>query len=174
MKKKTKKRIKRSRSKEPSNGEGAHRWRLCPLGEHWVVTHPLRIPPSETHPEGGVTTRRGHCAKNPSGMDQLYADEIHEIDRRHFFRLKNGPSSDLGEYENGDQFDPLIVGWVRYWNEVLSPDDPLDPNVVKALIATESSFRPDSLADRKRPNSARGLMQITNDSRKALGDEEGD
>ncbi len=39
-----------------------HPWRMCPYGEHWV----------KTHPEGSVTTRHEHCARNPSGKDQLY------------------------------------------------------------------------------------------------------
>ena len=43
-------------------------------------THSLTIPPSKNHPAGSVTTRRGHCAHNPSGRDQLYPDEIHEME----------------------------------------------------------------------------------------------
>jgi hypothetical protein len=42
------------------------------------------------------------------------------------------------------------------------------------LIATESSFRKDLLADKKSEKSARGLMQITDSSRKILGDEKGE
>jgi hypothetical protein len=47
----------------------------------------------------------------------------------------------------------------------------LEPNIVKALIASESRFIPTLLANKKNSNSARGLMQITNESRKILGDE---
>jgi hypothetical protein len=32
----------------------------------------------------------------------------------------------------------------KYWNEVLKPETPLDPNLVKALIATESAFEKNS------------------------------
>ena len=56
-----------------------HSWRMCPYGEHWVSTHPMHVPPSKTHPEDSVTTRHEHCARNPSGKDQLYPDEIQEI-----------------------------------------------------------------------------------------------
>jgi hypothetical protein len=74
----------------------------------------------------------------------------------------------------GNSFDPLIAGWVQYWNEVLSPPTALDPNLVKALIASESSFKPKKLADSKKLNSARGLLQITNATRKILGDGKGE
>lgn len=57
---------------------------------------------------------------------------------------------------------------------LLKPDVPLDPNLIKALIASESSFKPSKLAKNTDPNSARGLMQITNATRKILGDENGE
>ncbi len=47
----------------------------------------------------------------------------------------------------------------------------LHPNLVKALIASESSFRPNQLANPKNSNSARSLMQVTNVTRKTLADE---
>jgi hypothetical protein len=48
----------------------AHPWRHCPIGEHLVREHLEHIPPSKTHPNGLVTTRRAHCAKNPSEKDE--------------------------------------------------------------------------------------------------------
>jgi len=152
-----------------------HPWRVCPYGEHWVRTHPLHVPPSETRPEGSVTTRHEHCASNPSGKDQLYPEEIQEIANQNFSNLKSKPCPiDLGYHQKGDRYDDLIAGWVQYWNDVIKPDDPLDPNLVKALIATESGFDPNQLANKKDSNSARGLMQITNATRKILGDEKGE
>lgn len=74
----------------------------------------------------------------------------------------------------GIAYDELIAGWVQYWNDVLQPDIPLDPNLFKALVASESSFRAGILADPKKPKSARGLTQITDDTRKILGDEKGE
>lgn len=74
----------------------------------------------------------------------------------------------------GSQYDDLIAGWVQYWNDVLKPDVPLDPNLVKALIASESSFDPDKLADPNNSNSARGLTQILNSTRKILGNDKGE
>jgi len=144
-----------------------HPWRVCPYGEHWVRTHPLHVPPSKTHPEGSVTTRREHCARNPSGKDQLYPEEIQEIANQHFSDLKSKPCLiDLGYHNKGGKYDNLIAGWVQYWNDVLKPDESLDPNLVKALIASESRFEPTLLANKNNSNSARGLTQITRERRK--------
>ena len=152
-----------------------HPWRLCPAGEHWVRTHNLHISPSEKHPEGYDTIRHAHCARNPSGKDQLYIGEIIEISDKNFSDVEPKPCSlKLKFGENGKKFDSLIAGWTKYWNDVLSPKHLLDPNLVKALIASESSFDPDVLANKKNQNSARGLMQLTNSSRKILGDEKGE
>ena len=152
-----------------------HGWRLCPVGEHWVSTHPLHVPSSQSHPEGSVTTRHGHCAKNPSVKDQLYPDEINEIAKTHFSNLVKLPCTiDLDLKNRGDQYDDIIAGWTQYWNEVLIPRTPLEPNLVKALIGSESIFNPTVLAKKSDPNSARGLMQIKNSDRKNLGNEKGE
>ncbi len=151
-----------------------HAWRICPYGEHWVRTHPLHIPPSQTFPEGHETIRHEHCARNPSGKDQLYPEEIQEISNMHFSDLKNKPCpSALNFGPQGSQFDNLIAGWVQYWNEVLKPEISLEPNLVKALIASESSFDPNKLANSKNSNSARGLTQILNNTRKLIGGAQG-
>lgn len=154
----------------------AHVWRLCDVGEHWVRTHPLHVPPSEAHPNGYMTTRHGHCAKNPSGHnDQLHLHEIQEIAEQNFADVESKPCSLSLNYPYFKQeYDDLIAGWTKYWNEVLHPAEPLDPNFVKALIATESSFNPNAMANKKNPKSARGLMQVTDSSRQILSDQKGE
>ncbi len=142
-----------------------HPWRLCPLGQYWVRPHD-RI---------GTRGVAGHCRSNPSGKDQIYFDELQEIARIHFGRLKSGLGSSRLGYSQGDKFDDLIRGWTRYWNEVLSPNTPLDPNLVKALIATESGFRARAKTRAgKRAGFARGLMQVTDWTQEILSDEEGE
>ena len=168
------KRKKKPTRKSPSKKGNIHPWRVCPYGEHQVVTHPKHNPPSKTHPEGSISTVHWHCAKNPSGKDQLYPDEIQEITNQHFSDLKNKPCSLPLKFVNGSEYDALITGWVQYWNELLEPDVPVDPNLVKALIASESGFTSNKLTNKKNSNSARGLMQITNDTRKLLGGSKGD
>ncbi len=168
-----KKSKKRTLPKEPL--PPVHPWRVCPYSEHWVRQHPLRIPPSDTYPEGHTVTRREHCARNPSGKDQLYPEEMNEVASQHFLDLKKKPCPlPLIFGAQGSKYDDLIAGWTQYWNEVLKPDLQLDPNLVKALIASESGFDPELLANKKNSNSARGLMQITNDTRKILGNDEGE
>lgn len=176
MKKKNTRKISPSKPKADPPKK-AHAWRLCPPGEHWVRTHPLRVPPSKDNPAGSVTTRNGHCARNPTGKDQLYPDEIQEIGAHNFSQISEKPRPiDLGfagKYK-GNQYDDLIAGWTKYWNEVFEPKVPLDPDIVKALIASESGFDPNILANKKNKNSARSLMQITNDTRIILADEKGE
>jgi hypothetical protein len=148
----------------------SHPWRLCPSGEHWVVTHPLHVPPSEKNPAGSLTTRSAHCHGNPSHKDSLYADEISEIAQQNFANLEGGPTPNNLGFKKGNDFDHLIRGWTKYWNEVFKPKEPLDPDLTKALIATESGFRPDIIVKvGKTKNRARGLMQVTDESQKILG-----
>jgi hypothetical protein len=154
--------------------EKFHPWRVCPYGEHWVEEHPLRVPPSEKNPLGYMTVRRAHCAKNPTGRDQLYTDEIHQIRNIHFTKIDKNLCTIQDFKEIGNAYDDLIIGWTQYWNEILKPSEPLDPKLVKALIASESSFNPTVLANSKNSNSARGLLQLTNATRKILGDENGE
>lgn len=152
-----------------------HPWRLCPSGQHWVRTHPMRVPPSTKNLTGYITTRHEHCADNPSKKDQLYFDEITEIAEREFAKVKKRPCpSNLDFGKKGSAYDHLFTGWVIYWNNVLKPDVPLDLNLFKALVASESRFLTTILADKNDPNSARGLTQITNKTRKILADEKGE
>lgn len=67
------------------------------------------------------------------------------------------PGKDQKKHYNG-QYDPLIAEWTQYWNDILKPHEPLDPNLVKALIYTESGFKPTILADPNDQDSARGFM----------------
>ncbi len=169
--------VKKTAKKKVAKPQSLHAWRLCPAGEHWRRTHPLRIPPSKKNPVGSVTTRHGHCVLNPTGKDQLYPDEIQEMAEQNFSKIKEKPCPiDLKFVDKykGNQYDDLIAGWTKYWNDIFKPDSPLDPDVVKALIASESGFNPKILANKKDKDSARGLMQITNKTRKILADEKGE
>lgn len=162
-------------TKKANKSEAIHPWRICPAGEHWVRMHPLRVPPSKKKPTGSVTTRKSHCALNPTGKDQLYPDEIIEIAERNFSQVNQKPCAiDLGFKQKGSLHDDLIAGWTKYWNDILRPQIHFEPNIVKALIASESSFDEDLLADKQNSNSARGLMQILNSTRKTLSDEKGE
>ncbi|MBN1114934.1 MAG: lytic transglycosylase domain-containing protein [Oligoflexia bacterium] len=146
-----------------------HKWRQCPLGEHWVITHPMHTK------SGKVTTRRGHCAKNPSKKDQIYTDELNYIADRYFEKLSGPPAKKALNYPQGNKFDKYIRGWCKYWNDIFKPEELLDPDLVKALIATESGFRATIIIkDGRGQGHATGLMQVTDTTQKILCDEKGE
>jgi hypothetical protein len=151
----------------------SHSWRLCPSGEHWVSEHQLTVPASKKNPDG-KTSRGPFCRVNPSHKDQIYHDEISEIARKHFGRLKKLPDANRLGRKNGNDYDQLIAGWVKYWNEVLKPKDPLESNFVKALISSESDFDETAKILASPGNWARGLMQITDETIRILKDEKGE
>src|SRR5262245_45803137 len=122
-----------------------HPWRLCPLGQHWVVEHDVHRKPTPRRPEGATFPRSSHCQRNPSHLDRLYPLEMHNMAEKFFSALVGPPALDDFEFKaRGNAFDALIRGWTRYWNEIFQPSEPLDPNLVKALVATESGFNPKS------------------------------
>lgn len=68
-----------------------------------------------------------------------------------------------------------VRGWSKYWNEVFQPAVPLDPDLVKALIASESGFNPTPAEqDAGVAGKARGLIQLTDQAIKALQDVDGE
>ena len=151
-----------------------HPWRICPLGQHWVREHPRRVRPSRRHPLGGMTSVAGHCRDNPSHKDQMYSDEISEIALTMFNSLRGAPRPSKLGFPNENEYDSLIRGWTRYWNEVFKTSPPLDPNLVKALIASESSFNPNASNGKRGGKKASGLMQVTHETVDFLKDEEGE
>lgn len=158
-------------------GPKTHPWRLCPIGQHWVVDHDLKVPPSAKGP-GYVTLRRGSCHKNPSQKDVYTAQEFREIAHRYFENLRNDPDAmpfpdELGFANVGNIYDLNIAGWTKFWNETLKSERPLTPDFVKALIASETSFLvlPDTPS---KIGLARGPIQITEATRKILQNSKGE
>ena len=147
-----------------------HPWRLCPLGFYHVGPFPRNTP------RGAETSVREQCKRNPSGKDQLYPPELMRITKNHVNAFDN--TSSLGtllKFKNQSDFDREILLWVRYWNEIFQSADALDPKYIKALIASESSFRKRISPKRiRRNNFARGLLQISDQTRKILTDETGE
>ncbi len=145
-----------------------HPWRLCPAGYYHVLQHPRSVPK-------GTTLVREHCRKNPSGKDQLYPGEISKITSSHRVEFANVAMGKLKDpHANG--FDDLILLWTKYWNDLLAgTSEKLDPDLVKALMRSESSFNENVKPQRiSKGNFARGLMQVSDQTRKALADEKGE
>jgi len=153
-----------------------HPWRLCPIQEHWVVEHEMSIPPSSKGP-GYKTLRKGHCRKNKNKKELYTAHELREIAHHHFEKLKNDPDlmpiPDTLDYPDGNKYDLSIAGWTKFWNETLNPDRPVTPDFIKVLISTESSFKvPPDTSSKIGPT--RGLIQITEQTRKILQNPKGE
>lgn len=146
-----------------------HPWRRCEMSMHFVREHNIQVKPSEDHPDGTVLVR-AHCARNHSGKDELSHDEIQYITETYFPSLSGAPTSNALPFENSDKYDNEIRGWTRYWNDIFNDKPSLDPNMVKALIATESGFRLDPPENRK----AHGLMQILGSTHRYLQDPRGE
>ena len=71
--------------------------------------------------------------------------------------------------------DREILFWTEFWNQVFQPKAKLDPNTVKALIASESSFdlKPPA-QDAGRAGKAIGLIQLTTEAIAALNADQGE
>lgn len=155
-----------------------HPARICPVGEHWVRPYPKTI---ESARKGSYTTIvDGHCRKNPSRKDILTALEIHDISKTITQYLKKTnvpmPSTQKMGFDDGNKYDQAIAFWTSYWNDIFKPKDKLTPNIVKALIASESSFKeqPVHIDDYGKRLDPRGVMQILKTTRKILRDQKGE
>lgn len=161
---------------EPKPKHDQHKWRMCEYKKSPVKDYVRHTHPSKKHPDGcDVIVHTSDCRANPSNRDELSYAEIQRITDYHFHGLsgiKSGVPAFLKRFAHGDDFDQYILGWTEYWNEVLarlyikSEFEILDPNLAKALIASESSFQPKSEVHDK--NNARGLMQITKQTREVV------
>jgi uncharacterized protein with HEPN domain len=151
----------------------AHPWKVCPPGEIFVKSADVDNYIRAGHPVSGHF-RSEHCRTlNSSTKNILNHTEAQIISRLNFNRATGLPASDdLGFKKLGTQYDNAIAGWVQYWNEALNPDTPLTANIVKALIASESSF--DSNAGTGKRNSAKGLMQLLPQTLRYLRGERGE
>lgn len=133
-----------------------------------VREHPLRVPISKKNPTG-ITIRDRHVRR----LKGTYLDlsEIEAIfknyDRRN---LIYPPPKKLDKYKNADKYDEVIAIWTDYFNKIFNAVPPLEPNVVKALIASESGF----CADPPENKVALGITQITKDTLKILQDPNGE
>ena len=151
-----------------ASNKTTHPWRKCPLGYHWrnasnVDRHLRKKATVREH------YRKGTCVKNKSGKDVLYDDELFLISNSYFPKLKSKISKYSFGSKRGNLFNDIIEGWVKYWNDILKPKVPLDPDFVKVMIFTESSFNPKAKAFAgKRAGDAIGLMQVTEQTVKYL------
>jgi hypothetical protein len=133
-----------------------------------VRSHPMRVPVSRKNPSG-TTIRDEHIRR----LEGTYLDTTQIVavfknyDRKGITYPTKGR---LSEYKNSDKYDDLIAVWTDYFNKKFEASPPLDPDVVKALISSESDFREDPLENKK----AFGITQITPATLKIVQDPSGE
>lgn len=146
------------------------------MGKHWVRAHARKVQVSEQNPDG-LTQVRGTCRTNPSRHEIFVAEEFREIAEQNFAELTKMsdvmPTPDALGFPNGNEFDLKIAGWTKFWNDIFQPEEKLDPDLVKALIASESSFVIEVIT-KSNAGDAHGLIQITEQTRKILKNQKGE
>ncbi|MBC7420989.1 MAG: hypothetical protein H7328_09705 [Bdellovibrio sp.] len=131
-----------------------------------VHTHPRRVKPSPKNPSG-VTIVDEHLRRLPG----TYLDELEIYKVTNGYNLKNiaKPSAqDLG-FDDDNAYDDLIAIWTDYFNNLFSIKPKMDPDMIKALIGSESGFK----LDPKNP-LAIGLAQLTKETLKIIQDPSGE
>lgn len=131
-----------------------------------VREHPMRVPVSNKNPTG-VTIRDQHLRRLTGTY--LSLSEIEEIFKSHDRKNILYPTRGKLIQPNSDKYDEIIAVWCDYFNKKFNTNPPLEPNVVKALIASESDFEEDP----KNP-LATGIAQITPETFKIVQEEGGE
>jgi hypothetical protein len=135
-----------------------------------VREHPMQVTVSEKNPNG-FTIRDRHLRR----LKGTYLDalEIKSIINNYSHKGIVFPTKKrlTDEYKTADKFDEIIAVWTDFFNKKFNATPPLDPDVVKALISSESDFNPDPLGNRK---IAIGIAQITKKTLKIVQDPDGE
>ena len=133
-----------------------------------VREHPLHVPVSEKNPTR-ITIRDRHSRRlKGTCLDVAEIESIFEnYGRKGIIYPTNGK---LKEYKDADKYDDIIAVWTDYFNKKFKANPPLDPDVVKALIASESGFRADPHENKK----AFGITQFIPDTLKIVQDPKGE
>ena len=135
----------------------------CKPGNHLVKAH-IRISRS-----GFKHIVSAHCRKNPkSKKNFLYRSNLNYIYESFRNKYKYKKLKKIKGYpQDKGQYDQLIQFWLKYWKEQGLIKEDIDPLLVKAIIARESSFREKVVTEM--PNSsATGLMQIVKKTMKIM------
>ncbi len=133
-----------------------------------IRAHRLHVPVSDKNPSG-VTIRDQHLRRLPGTY--LKREEISEIFKNHKRKGILYPTpGKISEYKTADKYDELIAIWIDYFNNKLKADPLLNPDVFKALLASESGFRLHTPENK----IAFGIAQITKQTWEILQDPKGE
>ena len=104
-----------------------------------TVAHsrPRRVKPS-VKSLAGVTIVDEHLQRLPG----TYLDELEIYKIANSYKIKNipRPSKNKLNFEDENTYDDLIAIWTDYFNKLFSIKLPLDVDMIKALIGSESEF----------------------------------
>lgn len=125
-----------------------------------VREHVRRVPVSAKNPAGKTIVDKHLRHIDGQYLDQKLIDEIFSK-----YNKKNiaYPTKKKLVFPNADKFDDLIAVWVDYFNNKFGLNPKIDPDMIKALMATESGFKPDA-----KNKNALGIMQITKSTLKII------
>lgn len=131
-----------------------------------VREHPRHVPVSKKNPTG-ITIVDKHLRH----IDGKYLDlkMIEDIYRLYDKKNLVYPIKGKLKFSNESEFDDYIAVWSDYFSKKFDLKQPLDPNMIKALIASESSFNP-----KAKNKNAIGLTQVTKDTLKIIQDLNGE
>lgn len=127
----------------------------CKPGYHYVRSH------RRLNEDGSKSAVAAHCRRNSGAKAKhLFATNLDYL----FRELKDTyPAKKLKRIKGFDdqgQYDEVVQFWLDYWKDQKLIDFDIDPLLIKAVIAVESSFKEQVIT--KLPNSsATGLMQVT-------------
>lgn len=118
-----------------------------------VHTHPRHVKPSLKNPKG-ITIVDQHLRRLPG----TYLDEKEIYKVANGYSLKNVlmPAKNKIDMANSDLYDAQIALWTDYFNNLFKIKPRLDPDMIKALMASESSFHTNA-----RTPQAIGITQIS-------------
>jgi hypothetical protein len=132
-----------------------------------VHEHPMHVPVSKKNPSG-FTIRDQHLRRVNGTF--LNREEIDSVFTNYDRKALIYPTSKKLEFENCDNYDDIIAVWTDYFNRKFSSAPRLDPDVIKALIASESEFVENPPKNKK----AFGITQITLETFNTLQDPNGE
>lgn len=92
--------------------------------------HPVTIPASQKGPAYQVIRSTG-CRENSKKNSAYYhANELELIADTYFNDITSNKNlmsvPDNFTANDGNQYDILIGGWVKFWNEIFKPDDTIN------------------------------------------------
>jgi hypothetical protein len=126
-----------------------------------VKEHKRRVSASTKNPSGSTLVDR-HLRRLPGTF--LDPETILEIVKAYNTKGLNFPTAHALGCPDGNKYDKQIAIWTDYFAKKFKDEPAIHPNIIKALIGSESSFEVDPPGNKV----ALGIAQITKQTFKVL------